>query len=194
MNRPPAGGQCKRRSGKAARSPPGFQPAPKALLGVGRAAPRPPGAAAPLCALRRTGTPRDKYRRRRLPWGQNRPAAAPGRALGGLSGLGQGRGALACWGRYGPLSRFRALGTMALRWPRPGGTALAAGAAALASSIWAGDGVPAAPVSRRTGLGRTVALIRKTACVSYRIVVSYQFISVLILNTFVRYERANHGA
>ena len=114
MNRPPAGGQCKGRSGKAARSPPGFQPAPRALLGVGRAAPRPPGAAAPLCALRRTGTPRDKYKRRRLPWGQNRPAAVPGRALDGLSGLGQGRGALACWGRYGPLSRFRALGTMAL--------------------------------------------------------------------------------
>ena len=164
MNRPPAGGPRKGRSGKAARTPPGFQPAPRALLGVGRAAPRPPGAAAPLCALRRTGTPRDKYKRRRLPWGQNRPAAAPGRALDGLSGLGQGRGALACWGRYGPLSRFRALGTMAHRWLWPGGTALAAGAAALA----------AAPVSRRTGPGRFVALIRKNrlCIVSYCHIIS----------------------
>ena len=52
--RPPAGGQKKRCSRFAAHSPPGVPPAPKALHGVGLAAPRPPGLR-PLSALRRPG-------------------------------------------------------------------------------------------------------------------------------------------
>ncbi|EFX8385544.1 hypothetical protein D9614_25300, partial [Shigella dysenteriae] len=39
-----------------ASAPPGFQPAPRALLGRGHAAPRPLGLR-PLCALRHTGPP-----------------------------------------------------------------------------------------------------------------------------------------
>jgi hypothetical protein len=44
------------RGGSNKASPPGLRPAPRALLGVGHAAPRPPGLH-PLCRLRGTGTP-----------------------------------------------------------------------------------------------------------------------------------------
>ena len=131
----PRWGASKGRSGKAARTPPGFQPAPRALLGVGRAAPRPPGATAPLCALRRTGTPATNTKEGGSPGvktGPQRPLEGRQEAF---QGWGRGEDALACRGRYGPLSRFGALGTVAHRWPRPGETALAAGAAALANSI-----------------------------------------------------------
>ena len=61
---PPRGAEQR---GRVAATPPGLRPAPRALLRVGHAAPRPPCGCTP-CALTRTGTRYLPTKREGVPW------------------------------------------------------------------------------------------------------------------------------